>query len=168
MTLSQNGIRFAAVQPSQRPCFSDTVLDHVESMINHAQLSISPPSTFLIYAAVIARLVLTPLCLLLNLCSPLTTSLFFDTASSPSVTINSMWHGLLMYGLIRPWARYVRRRCFGAWLTWMCLTKRLPVSRPLVSALASAFLSRPRRNSADFTGKRARETPNCLPRRWSC
>merc|ERR1711939_1089792 len=47
-----------------------------------------------------------------------------------------MWHGLDMYGLIRPWARYVRRRCLGAWLTWMCLTTRLPVSRPLVSAFA--------------------------------
>ena len=65
--------------------------------------------------------------------------------------------------LTRPWARYVRRRCLGAWLTWMCLTIRLPVSRPLVSALASAFLSRPRRNSADLTGHRARETPNCFP-----
>ena len=98
-----------------------------------------------------------------------------------------MWHGLDIYGLIyfpvrvctstglnpgigsrrkirtRPWARYVRRRCFGAWLTWMCLTTRLPVSRPLVSALASAFLRRPRRNSADLTGHLARETPNCFP-----
>jgi hypothetical protein len=45
----------------------------------------------------------------------------------------------------------------------MCLTIRLPVSRPLVSALASAFLRRPRRNSADLTGHRARETPNCFP-----
>jgi len=68
-----------------------------------------------------------------------------------------------MYGLMRPWARYVRRRCFGAWLTWMCLTIRLLVSRPLVSALASAFLRRPRRNSADLTGCLALETPNCLP-----
>lgn len=57
----------------------------------------------------------------------------------------------------------MRRRCLGAWLTWMCLTIRLPVSRPLVSALASAFLSRPKRNSADLTGQRARETPNCFP-----
>lgn len=32
-----------------------------------------------------------------------------------------------------------------------------------MSALASAFLSRPRRNSADLTGQRARVTPNCLP-----
>src|SRR6187402_1831492 len=45
----------------------------------------------------------------------------------------------------------------------MCLTIRLPVSRPLVSAFASAFLRRPSKNSADFTGHRARETPNCLP-----
>lgn len=37
------------------------------------------------------------------------------------------------------------------------------MSRPLVSALASAFLRRPRRNSADLTGQRALETPNCLP-----
>lgn len=57
----------------------------------------------------------------------------------------------------------MRRRCLGAWLTWMCLTTRLPVSRPLASALASAFLRRPRRNSADLTGQRARVTPNCLP-----
>ncbi len=48
-------------------------------------------------------------------------------------------------------------------MTWMCLTIRLPVSRPLVSAFASAFLRRPSRNSADFTGHLARETPNCLP-----
>jgi hypothetical protein len=65
--------------------------------------------------------------------------------------------------LTRPCARYVRRRCFGAWLTWMCFTTRLPVSRPLVSALASAFLRRPRRNSADLTGQRARVTPKALP-----
>jgi hypothetical protein len=63
----------------------------------------------------------------------------------------------------RPWARYVLLRCLGAWLTWMCLTMRAPVSRPLASALASAFLRRPRRNSADLTGQRALETPNCLP-----
>lgn len=40
---------------------------------------------------------------------------------------------------------------------------RLPVSRPLVSAFDSAFLRRLRRNSADFLGQRALETPNCLP-----
>lgn len=68
-----------------------------------------------------------------------------------------------LYGLIRPWARYVRLRCLGAWLTWMCLTTKLLVSRPLVSALASAFLRRLRRNSADLTGQRALLTPNCLP-----
>ena len=45
----------------------------------------------------------------------------------------------------------------------MCLTTRLLVSRPLVSALASAFLRRSRRNLADLTGQRALETPNCLP-----
>lgn len=45
----------------------------------------------------------------------------------------------------------------------MCLTIRLPVSRPLESALDSAFLSSWRRNSADFTGHRARDTPHCLP-----
>lgn len=45
----------------------------------------------------------------------------------------------------------------------MCLTIRLEVSRPLVSAFASAFLRRPRRNSADLTGHRARVTPNCFP-----
>merc|ERR1712093_468484 len=62
--------------------------------------------------------------------------------------MSSMWHGLDMYGLIRPWARYVRRRCLGAWLTWMCLTTRLPVSRPLVSAFASAFLRSPTSSSS--------------------
>ena len=71
--------------------------------------------------------------------------------------------GIIGVKLTRPWARYVRRRCLGAWLTWMCLTTRLPVSRPLVSAFASAFLRRPSKNSADFTGHLARETPNCLP-----
>lgn len=45
----------------------------------------------------------------------------------------------------------------------MCLTTRLPVSRPLVSAFASAFLRRPRRNSADLTGQRALETPKAFP-----
>ena len=40
---------------------------------------------------------------------------------------------------------------------------RFPVSRPLVSAFASAFFRRPRRNSADLTGHLARETPNCFP-----
>src|SRR2546430_936971 len=45
----------------------------------------------------------------------------------------------------------------------MCLTIKLPVSRPFVSALASAFLRRPRMNSADLTGQRALETPNCFP-----
>lgn len=68
-------------------------------------------------------------------------------------------HGILT----RPWARYVLRRCLGAWLTWMCLTIRLEVSRPLVSALASAFLRSERRNSALFTGQRALETPKALP-----
>ena len=57
----------------------------------------------------------------------------------------------------------MRRRCLGAWLTWMCLTIKLLVSRPLVSALASAFLSSESKNSADLTGQRAFETPNCLP-----
>lgn len=45
----------------------------------------------------------------------------------------------------------------------MCLTTRLLESRPLASALDSAFLRRPRRNWADLTGHRARVTPNCLP-----
>ena len=75
---------------------------------------------------------------------------------------------LQMVKLTRPWARYVRRRCLGAWLTWMCLTMRFPVSRPLVSALASAFLRRPSKNSADFTGHLARETPNCFPTNILC
>jgi hypothetical protein len=57
----------------------------------------------------------------------------------------------------------VRLRCLGAWLTWMCSTTKLEVSRPLVSALASAFLRRPMRISADLTGQRALETPKALP-----
>ena len=57
----------------------------------------------------------------------------------------------------------MRLLCLGAWLTWMCLMIRLLVSRPLVSALASAFLRRPMRISADLTGQRARETPRALP-----
>ena len=40
---------------------------------------------------------------------------------------------------------------------------RLLVSKPLVSAFAAAFLRSVRRCSADLTGQRARETPNCLP-----
>lgn len=47
----------------------------------------------------------------------------------------------------------------------MCLTIKLLVSSPLASAFASAFFNRPSRNSADLTGHRARETPNCLPGR---
>lgn len=39
------------------------------------------------------------------------------------------------------------------------------MSSPLVSALASAFLSRERRNCADLTGQRALLTPDCLPTR---
>ena len=70
-------------------------------------------------------------------------------------------------GHTRPWARYVRRRCLGAWFTWICLTIRLLVSRPFVSAFASAFFRRPRRNSADFLGQRAFETPNCFPVGWT-
>lgn len=45
----------------------------------------------------------------------------------------------------------------------MCLTIKLLVSKPLVSAFASAFFNSERRNSADLTGQRALETPNCLP-----
>ena len=118
------------------------------------------------YELVMARRTLAPLCLAFNRPSFLVSasSAPFFTASSPSVKIISMWQGLLMYGLILPWALYVRRRCLGAWLTWMCLTIRLLVSRPFVSAFASAFFRSDRRNSADFTGWRARETPNCLPR----
>lgn len=58
----------------------------------------------------------------------------------------------------------MRLLCFGAWLTWMCLMMRLLVSRPLVSALASAFFSKLSKNSADLTGQRALETPNCFPK----
>ena len=35
-----------------------------------------------------------------------------------------------------------------------------------MSAFASAFLRRPMRNSADFLGQRALETPNCFPVWW--
>ena len=41
-----------------------------------------------------------------------------EKACSFSTKVNSMWHGELMYGLIRPWARYVRLRIFGARFTW--------------------------------------------------
>lgn len=57
-------------------------------------------------AASIALLTLAPLCRLVNLaCSFTTVCGLFCTTSSPSVKISSMWHGLLMYGLMRPWAR---------------------------------------------------------------
>ena len=45
----------------------------------------------------------------------------------------------------------------------MFLIKRSSNERLLASALDSALRRRPRRNSADFTGHRALETPNCLP-----
>ena len=45
----------------------------------------------------------------------------------------------------------------------MCLTTRLPVSRPLVSALDSAFFRRSERKVADLAGQRALLTPHCLP-----
>lgn len=115
-----------------------------------------------VHDEVIARRLAAPRCLEFNFFVTAVSSAF-STASSPSVKTSSMWHGLLMYGLILPWALYVRRRCFGAWLTWMCLTIRFSVLRPLASALASAFLRRPTRNSADLTGCLAFETPNCLP-----
>jgi hypothetical protein len=53
------------------------------------------------------------------------------TVSSFSVRNTSTWQGLDMYGLMRPWARYVRRRCFCAWFTWMCSITRLSTSSPL-------------------------------------
>src|ERR1700742_3805595 len=116
------------------------------------------------HAAAMAFCLRAARCLVLSLellATPNSSALL--TASSASVKINSMWQGFDMYGLIRPWARYVRRRCLGAGLSWMCLTISFEVSTPLVSALASAFLRRPRRNSADLPGHRALETPNCLP-----
>ena len=39
-------------------------------------------------------------------------------ACSFSTRTTSMWQGELMYGLMRPWARYVRRRMWGARFTW--------------------------------------------------
>lgn len=45
----------------------------------------------------------------------------------------------------------------------MRLTMRLPVSRPLASALASAFFRRSVKKRADFSGQRALLTPHCLP-----
>jgi ABC-type nickel/cobalt efflux system permease component RcnA len=43
------------------------------------------------------------------------------TCSACSVATISTWLGWLSYGLMRPWARYVRRRIVGAWLaeTWV-------------------------------------------------
>ncbi len=131
--------------------------DTLEIVLNSSILT----QVFRIYSAVIVFGLRAARCLLLN--RELFSTSPFATFSSASVKIISMWQGFDMYGLMRPWARYVRRRCLGAWLTWMCLTISLEVSRPLVSALASAFLRRPRRNSADLTGQRALDTPNCLP-----
>merc|ERR1719310_234454 len=91
---------------------------------------------------------------------------FFSASSSSLVTArsfshstSSMWHGLDMYGLVRPWARYVRLRCFCARFTWMWLISRFSVSRPLTSALLSAFLSRCSRNLQLFTGHRTWVAP---------
>ena len=35
---------------------------------------------------------------------------------------------------MRPCARYVRRRCFCAWLTWMCDMNSVSTSRPFTCA----------------------------------
>lgn len=74
------------------------------------------------------------------------------TELSFSRRMSSMWQGEDMYGFTRPWALYVLRRCLIALLTWMWSMTRLSTSRPLVSALLSAFLRSPCRNSADLTG----------------
>lgn len=59
-----------------------------------------------------------------------TSSSGLGTICSFSVRIISMWHGELMYGLMRPCARYVRLLIFGALLTWMCSMTRESTSRP--------------------------------------
>ena len=57
-------------------------------------------SCALVYEAVIALRLFSPLCLAFNLGSNAVSAL--ATSSFASVKINSTWHGLLMYGLIRP------------------------------------------------------------------
>lgn len=97
----------------------------------------------------------------------------FATCSSASTTMISIWQGEAMKGLIRPWARYVRRRILGAWLTWMCLIRSDSGFNPFActlltlrqmgqgtSAFASAFFNNPNRNLADFSGQRARMRKN--------
>ena len=59
-----------------------------------------------------------------------------------------------MYGLIRPWARYVRLLIFGALLIWTWVTYNFSTSKLLKSALASALLNRCNKYSADFAGQR--------------
>lgn len=74
------------------------------SMLNILMLNHPPRSSPKTYEAVIARLLAAPRCLEFSfLVRPVSSA--FVTASSLSVRINSTWHGLLMYGLIRPWAR---------------------------------------------------------------
>ena len=58
--------------------------------------------------------------------------------------------------LMRPCARYVRRRCFCAWFTWMCWMNMLSVSRPFTCGEPDVHAS----------GKRCRshlEQFQCLP-----
>merc|ERR1712165_621645 len=88
--------------------------------------------------------------------------IFFWLTFSFSTSTTSMWHGELMYGLMRPWARYVRRLMCGARFTWMWSMTRWSASRPLYSAFDSAFLRRWSRNSADFLGQRPCEVPCTL------
>lgn len=68
----------------------------------------------------------------------------FSTCFSSSTSVTSMWQGDDMYALMRPWARYVRLRCLGAWLTCIVRTISFDRSRPLASAFDSAFFSRAR------------------------
>jgi len=86
----------------------------------------------------------------------------FGTTVSFSVKKISTWHGLDLYGLIRPWALYVRLLVFGAWLTWMWSTTKWSTSKPLISALLSAFFKSCRTKSQDFSGHLPWQAPHCL------
>ena len=48
--------------------------------------------------------------------------------------------------LMRPCARYVRRRCFCAWLTWMCEMNSVSTSRPFTCASIGSGLRVTRRD----------------------
>ena len=60
---------------------------------------------------------------------------------------------------MRPCARYVRRRCFCAWLTWMCEMNSVSTSRPFTCAGAAADSSAANKRGRHFSGPRAPREP---------